>query len=437
MKNSEYDSFRLVGVPTRDTALLLQDWFVYLAKGQLEINGSGSSEDTWRLSAPDQDAIKLSWDAKRKELGVEAKKGISSVVQSVLSESKRRVDSQHPLPGSWWTIHFSTNDRNMDQSSMLHMFRHLGAYKRGPEKLRLAGTGLLEVDDQIKEQPALLPKLAIKVTFVSAGAANGPFSKLQADRMVPVLGAVLSSCYGTPLSPSLHFYAAKEDDLDQVITEVNSDETPELGFAGLPIWRILRNSHLNGAGEFADRVIGAMMAYEAGMSQKTDRTTLLFFISAIEALTTPNLKSARTQRINKRFCYFLEEFCGESMDKVMAHGNFRQAFGRISSRKRLATALYNMRSQPVHTGHFGNYSGMMMADDQSLKIGLVNDLVSDAIGTLLRRPVSLLWGHPTLDPAMTIRLDPIEHQELAKKAKNHHRKPEDFVAGLIRKSISS
>lgn len=282
---------------------------------------------------------------------------------------------------------------------MLHMFRHLGAYKRGPEKLRLAGTGLLEVDDQIKEQPALLPKLAIKVTFVSAGAANGPFSKLQADRMVPVLGAVLSSCYGTPLSPSLHFYAAKEDDLDQVITEVNSDETPELGFAGLPIWRILRNSHLNGAGEFADRVIGAMMAYEAGMSQKTDRTTLLFFISAIEALTTPNLKSARTQRINKRFCYFLEEFCGESMDKVMAHGNFRQAFGRISSRKRLATALYNMRSQPVHTGHFGNYSGMMMADDQSLKIGLVNDLVSDAIGTLLRRPVSLLWGHPTLDPA--------------------------------------
>lgn len=320
---------------------------------------------------------------------------------------------------------------------MLHMFRHLGAYKRGPEKLRLAGTGLLEVDDQIKGQPAFFPKLTIKVTFVSAGAANGPFSKLQAKRMVPVLGAVLSTCYGTALSPSIHFDPAKEGDLDQVKGEVNSDEIPELGFSGLPIWRILQNSHLNGAGEFADRIIGAMMAYEAGMSQKTDRTTLLFFISAIEALTAPNLRPARTQRINKRFCYFLEKFCGESMDKMMAHENFRQAFGGISSRKRLATELYNMRSQPVHTGHFGNYLRMIMADDQSLKVGLVSDLVLGAIVSLLRRPVSLLWGHPSLDPATTIRLDPSEHQTLAKKAKNHHRTTEDYVTDLLRKNIKS
>ncbi len=119
----------------------------------------------------------------------------------------------------------------------------------------------------------------------------------------------------------------------------------------------------------------------------------------------------------------------------MAHANFEQAFGRITSRKKFASELYNLRSQPVHTGHFGNYSGMMMGDDQSLKVGLVNDVVTGAISALIKQPVSSLWGHPELDPSLTIRLNPVEHQKLKKKAKNYHKKADEYLKYLVLKNI--
>jgi len=67
---------------------------------------------------------------------------------------------------------------------------------------------------------------------------------------------------------------------------------------------------------------------------------------------------------------------------------------------------------------------MMMADDQSLKVDLVNDIVIGAIAAPIKRPVSLLWGHQKLDPSLTIRLNPLEHQKLKKKSKESSQRNE-------------
>jgi hypothetical protein len=431
----EYSEFRIEGILTREHALLFQDWFLLLAKGSIEITGQGSSGESWTLNTAEKDTIKISFLPEIKALDIQAPKEISEVVEKLSKESFKKIESNTSTPGSWWSIGFSSEQNNMDQNSLLHMFRNLGSYKRGPEKLRLARSALLEIKDKTGEHPALFPKLSIKASVVSPGAAGGPFSKLQAERMVPVVCAVLSSCFGTPLTPNPSFFPVKEEKIKGVVEEVSSNEILELDFQGLPIWSVLQNCHLSGAGELADRLIGAMMAYEAGMLQRTDHSTLLFFVSAIEALTVPNLKAAKTQRLSKRFSYFLEEFCTKEMDEVMSHSNFEQAFGKLSNRKKFASALYNLRSQPVHTGHFGNYSGMMMADDQSLKVGLMNDVVTGAIAALIKQPVSLLWGHPEIDPSLTIRLDPVENQKLKKKAKNHHKKVEEYIKYLVLKNI--
>ena len=66
----------------------------------------------------------------------------------------------------------------------------------------MARNALVEVKDETDEHPALFPKLSIKVIFISLGASGGPFLRLQAEKTIPVISSVLSSCYGTPLTPS-------------------------------------------------------------------------------------------------------------------------------------------------------------------------------------------------------------------------------------------
>jgi len=142
--------------------------------------------------------------------------------------------------------------------------------------------------------------------------------------------------------------AAKEEEIKSIVDEIHSEETPELGLQGLPIWSVFQTCHYSGAGELADQIVGAMMAYEAGMLQRTNHSTLLFFVSAIEALTEPNLNTAKTQRLSKRFSYFLEEFCSAEATKVMNHANFNQAFGGIKSRKKILPMSYTIFDLNLH-----------------------------------------------------------------------------------------
>ncbi len=284
----DHSQFRIGKIFTRDQALLFQDWFLLLAKGHIEINGSGSSGESWTLNTTEQNAIKITFLSEAKALEIEVLRGISAVVKQISNEAQKKVESNAPTPGSWWSIGFDKQQGNMDQNARLHMFRHLGTYKRGPEKLRLGRSALLEIEDGTGEHPALFPKLSIEVSIISPGASSGPFSKMQAEKMIPVVGAVLSSCFGTPLAPSAVLFPVKDEKLNEVVKGVKSNEILELGFQSLPIWSVLQNCHLSGAGELADRLVGAMMAYEAGMLQRTDHSTLLFFVSAIEALTVPN-----------------------------------------------------------------------------------------------------------------------------------------------------
>jgi len=427
----EDHKFTIEGYSNTEQALLFQDWFLLLAENKIEITGQGSSGDTWRLNLNSNQSIEISYSADTKSINVNAPAKIGPLVEKLSLAANQKITDRSPTPGSWWKLSFGPAQTAMDQSALLHMFRNLGAFRRGPDKLRMGRAALLHINDETDDKVSLFPKLNIRVHFISPGAAGGPLSKLLAERSVPVINAVLSSCFGSPLMPSASIFPLKPDEVETTVKEISSEEIKELGFQGLPIWGFLQSCFLLGASELADRIIGAMMAYESGMLQRTDHSTLLFFISSIESLTVPNLKTARPQRLSKRFSYFLEEFCSDGIEKIMNHSNFEEAFGKITSKKKFINELYNLRSQPVHTGHFGNYSGMFMADKQSLKVGLVNDIVVAAIEALIKRPVSLLWGHPQLDPSLTIRLEPSDFQLLKDQAEKDKTSIDEYVKNAI------
>ena len=431
----DYHTFSKQGFLSKDHVLLFQDWFLLFAKNKLDITGQGSGGDTWRLNLSSKQSVNITYRTEEKVIEIQSPIEVGPVVEEIADIACKEFQNNSPTPGSWWSASFYSAQMTIDQNSLLHMFRNLGTFKRSPEKLRMGKFALLLPKDETGEHPPLFPKLNINVIFISPGASGGPFSRSQAEKIIPVINAVLSSCFGTPLMPSPAIFPAKEDKINMANQELRTANIPEVGFEGLPIWSFLHACHTYGAGELADRLIGAMMAYEAGMLQRTDHSTLLFFVSAIEALTVPNLNAAKTQRLSKRFSYFLEEFCSQEIHKVMNHANFEQAFGKIESRKKFIRELYNLRSQPVHTGHFGNYSGMLLSDDQSLKVGLVNDIVRLAIVSLIKCPVSLLWGHPELDPSVTIELEPMQYNLLKSQADKANVTIEKYVKNAVLKNL--
>jgi len=431
----DYSHLRLNGITNKEQFLLFQDWFLILSKDDIEITGTSGGE-SWKLSTTIANVIEIFHSPEDKVINIKSHKTISQKVNKFAGEALERIRTKKTLPGSWWSIHFSSQSKVIDQHSLLHLMRNLGSYKRGPDKLRLGRSALIEAKHEMDDKPCCFPELHLEVSLITQGAPNGPFSKMVAERMIPIIGAILSTCYGTPVTPDFQFFPVKDEKITEVQNNVLSNEIPELALKNIPVWSLIDYWSTSGADEFTNRLIGAMMAYETGMNQKTDHSSLLFFVSAIEALTVPNLEAAKKQRLSKRFCYFLDEFAQEAMDEAMLHGNFEQAFGKISTRKKLAAELYNLRSQPVHTGHFGNYSTMIMANDQAMKVGIVNDIVIGAIEALMKKPVSLLWGHPSLDPSVTIRLEPADNQKLKRKAKNHHKTIDKYLTSLALKDIN-
>ena len=433
--------FRIEGFLYLEQVLLFQDWLIILAKDRFDFKDQRTTNGMWQLELPLNQSINISFNSDNNTIEVQTPIDIGPAIEELSQEACNKIKDKIAPPSSWWRINFSSEQNMLNQSTLLHMFRSMGSYKRGPEKLRMGQGALLRIDDGKEGELALLPKLNIEVIFASPGAPAGPFSRAMAKKMIPVFSAVLSGCFGTPLMPMPAIVPAKENEIEDTLQELNSDKLPDIGFQGLPIWNFLAACRFLGATELADRVIGAMMAYEAGMLQRTDHATLVFFVSAIEALTVPNLKKAKTQRLSKRFSDFLETFCSDDIEKVMNHANFSQAFGKITSKKRFIRELYNLRSVPIHTGHFGNYSGMMIADDQSLKIGLVNDIVVAAISALIKTPVTLLWGHPTFDPFLMIRMSPDEykkltdHKEQMSDTKKGGGSIEDYAKNLILTNI--
>jgi hypothetical protein len=101
-----------------------------------------------------------------------------------------------------------------------------------------------------------------------------------------------------------------------------------------------------------------------------------------------------------RFIDFVLQVAPETLNQVIAHRSFPDAFGNRRSQTKFLDEIYSRRSRPLHSGFLqhnveGFFGGMSGA---AMRVALLSGLARDCIANFLFAPVSMLTGHPQCDP---------------------------------------
>jgi hypothetical protein len=133
----------------------------------------------------------------------------------------------------------------------------------------------------------------------------------------------------------------------------------------------------------------------------------MLFVTSLEALIVPR-SGWRKRKVTKRFVVALIDLCPGAVDSVLEHDNVEQAFdfrrrgAKARQRKDLLERIYELRSNPIHSGIGPSSAGDLMsmfADVSAMRAALLSDLARGAILAFLQAPRSSLIGHPMFDTA--------------------------------------
>ena len=393
---------------------LFVDWMGVLLETEYGVASWTSSSNSWTLKVTDGSDVTISLAEKSREIALDAPEAILPKVEQLAKTAFERVQASDFGNATWWSITFSCPP-TISEASTLHMMQSLGQHKRCIGTWRLGGGAIVSFTQGATEHPPLFANQTVSIVFRSPGPWHGPFGIAFARTNATVIRAALAFITAAPLEGlNVAFYATPAE-RHQAESLLASGDVPELLVEGLPVWSVLSALAVQENCETRDRVVGALVAYEHALTQRSDGAALVFLVSAIEALSVPNA-SWRTTRVTKRFQEFLLEACPDKVSEIMGHGNFEQAFGGFHSQREFVEELYARRSHPIHSGHFGLIPSLGGDVDGPIRVGLVSDLVRATIVSFLRRPFTSLCGLPGLDPFVQLSLQPNEFSELTDKA---------------------
>jgi hypothetical protein len=174
-----------------------------------------------------------------------------------------------------------------------------------------------------------------------------------------------------------------------------AEGVPELWFSSddqtrHAIWPAL--SRLGPSIELHERIRGFLGCYEVAISQTSGPAAIAFLVAAVESLATPPTPWRR-EKIVQRFTAFVVDLGADSLDRVMSHGNFAEAFGPKTSQRSLTEHLYDLRSQPFHGG-LNPAPLHELGSPDAVRIALTSSLARDVLGRFLDAPRSSLVGYP-------------------------------------------
>jgi len=152
------------------------------------------------------------------------------------------------------------------------------------------------------------------------------------------------------------------------------------------------------------RVRGALLSYHAALQQANPDVALMLLVTSLEALIVPR-PVWRKEKATKRFIEAIGELCPDVVGDVVNHANVEQAFGYrrrggIEARRRqLLDRIYDLRSNPTHSGIRLSGVGMLsiLADPGRMRVALLSDLARGALLRFLQAPRSSLIGHPMFE----------------------------------------
>jgi len=416
-----------IGPVTDDIELeLCQGWFRVLLEKEFGKRG-GISQDALRYEVDLGDLGKcaITLDAQSRILTVVSANEIASSARAIARDAFSRARSRADGPLEAWRIGFKSTANLGDESARHHMLRSLGEHKRFAGYWKLGPNTLLSFGHNASDTAPFFANQEVAVTFRVHGPSRGMFSPpVQARRHASLVRALVCLATAARLDAPGQLMGAKPQFEEELRAQLN-EGTPELpGFYDskanpVELWPLIERLDPDGNTETGRRLGGALLAYDHALSQKTPAASTMLFVASLEALSVPNAPW-KLDRVSKRFAEFLTELCPAELAETIAHPNSEQVFGRLSSSKKLANALYNLRSQSIHAGNLGTIVDAFGIDVQSsMETALVGRLSHDAILRFMEGPFSSLCGHPEIDPSLRLELSQNERLDLISRAKSN------------------
>lgn len=387
---------------------------------------------------PNKSLIKIEIPSGGKTISIECPiDHLEQCVALCIDARKFANEGQTGSP-NWWTTRFGSSPE-LNDSSFLHIMRNMDQHKRYQGDFKIGVDGYIKIN-QLGEKGGLvlLPGQTFEVRFRSIGPGHGPFARKIANRWATLIRGLLCLASASRIDGVATLFPVKNEHLDEAQKFMKESPAGELHIDGVALWPRIVEFYKSGATEALDRLQNALQSFEQALYQKNDGAAIVFFVTAIEALATPNAKW-KQERITKRFIDHLLMTCQDVLGEALTHANCEMAFGKTNNEKQLAEKIYKLRSARVHTGNFGGATSGLFGENtpSQVRVMLVSDITHAAIFRFLTNPLTMLTGHPSSDPKITIWPDLSTYREIeTRSVSNGHKNTEDWLLEMTRKFLN-
>ena len=401
-------------ITERPRQLLFVNWVQYLIGERLGPIASwqgGPESDYWEFQLSEDRKIRLEIKAPKFRLKVDRPHSDRQAVREIVAEAWRNTQALNLGPGLWYRTQFSSEVNLLGPLGQLHFIRLMSEHPRrrvtGP--IRFSNSVLFEFDQKATDpSPITPPNFTVDVTLRAPGPGPGPFTQMSVLEQATFIRSILA--YSTAASiqhpDGWMSFPAKQDAIESAQRHLADSTVGEITVDGIVLApRIFGDfasmAQQTGNFELIRRLQGSLYSYEQALHQDSEYIALILLVTAIEALTVPNVHGWNEKRLVARFSSFVQQAAPDAVQEIMSHGNFKQAFGSYTSRRRFLSEVYGHRSRPLHTGFVANrVLGMPgnFAGEGGIRVALVSELCRACIKSFLEAPFSSLIGHPKIAP---------------------------------------
>lgn len=390
---------------------LVADWFARLGEeAGLHFDQRGTSSQSFRFGNPNAFHVTADFTDEVPYLRFIASDAAKqALVDKLVQRAIAHIDKGEIGGIVWYTATLSEVPPAFPSHSMMSDFLlRLGNQVRIDGWRRLGSSVLLEFqeekpDDWEAKPQILAPKAIVKAHMAVPGPCVGDFSKSLARPAMELVEAVCTFALGRPLEIPHEFFATDDASVRELEARRQDAAIAGLARKGVSLDVFDRLFALGGP-QLCARVRASLLTFDAAVRQERDPVASILYVVASEVLVTP-ATPWRKEKLTKRFREFFDQLMPDDLDKIVAHGNFEEAFGitrgaRTARRLRrdLLEQIYEQRSGLVHGGVGPSYGVMFSGNlPDSTRRGLLSDFAEMAILRFLEAPRSSLVGHPAFD----------------------------------------
>lgn len=384
----------LLDLQTRSSRECLFDWFSAIVEEQYDYGSWSSQGHSCEISTLANERFRLGIDRARLHVWFEGPDSEHAALEAMVRRAHHLASLRAPGPGRWWNASLLVEEPGTE-AAMLQFVERLGSQRALPREFRLGSDVLVEATKETSRNPPGPLRERFDIHFRVGAPWIGVFSRQVARENLATIRSIVAFAIGRRLENIFGVFPVEEESELRRCEERSSDSAiPELLLSGRASLVATKDLVGSESDELIERIRGAFSAFEEALHQRTQESFVVYAMTAIEALSMSNASWNR-KRVSARF---VELFCqvGEApLKAALAHPNLADAIGPIKTPKRLAQALYDLRSRPLHSGHIATRDVDFMAGMESkLRVAIVSELVRETILRFMERPLSCLVGHP-------------------------------------------